>query len=153
MRWFEDVSCLIMWICFQRRSILGLTWLFIILWSFYFSSKCQNNFGPFSDFLKNMSVYVKVLNTLDWSHNHFFWLSDHWCVHFQVKNKLSPTTLFIFFDIFYFLELGWDFLYFWGCMETIHLCASFFSILKIMGSSRWKRACHKISFFHFKRRP
>ena len=125
MRWFEDVSCLITWICFQRRSILGLTWLFIILWSFYFSSKCQNNFGPFSDFLK-ISVYVKVLNTLDWSHNHFFWLSDHWCVHFQVKNKLSPTTLFIFW-YFLFLELGWDLFIFFEAVWKLFIYVPVFS--------------------------
>ena len=152
MRWFDHVwDALIthemIWSRgYVPRSVLslGLIWLFIILWFFYFSSKCQNKFGPFFRLLK-VSVCIKVLNTLNWSHNHFFgFLATGVSISRSKINCLQP--LYPFFGIFYFLELGWDYLYFWGCRETIHLCASFYSILKIMATPYEQRVCHNISF-------
>ena len=114
---------------------------------FYFSLRCQCNFGPFSDFYE-LNVYVEILNTLDWYYLHFFQISDPWCVPFQVKNKLSPTTLFIFLTFSIFFNLAEVFYIFCGFLETIYLSASFFSILKNYGSSVVKRTATKFSFSH-----
>ena len=145
MRWFEDGSCLITWMCFLRLPILGLTWIFIILWFFYFSLRCQCNFGPFSDFYE-LNVYVEILNTLDWYYLHFFRYLTPGVSLFRLKISFHQP-LYSFFWHFLFFELGWGFLYFlWLFGNYLSKCQFFLHIEKLWQLCS-KKNCHKVFIF------
>ena len=92
MRWFDHVwDALITHEMIWSRGYVPRS---VLLSWFY-------NFGPFSDFFK-MSVYVEVLITLDWSHNHFFRYLSPGVSLFRLKISFHQAFCSFFWHFLFF---------------------------------------------------